>query len=106
MDSEVLIKKLASGEGYGVGEARSNLPTLIKRSADGPQIIRSNNVPVAAIVGIDELREIMAKAEAYELMTLAEDAEISNKLTIARLLDFLKQGAEHGAARELRNRTI
>lgn len=67
MDNKELTE-IMSGKRLKISEARNGLPTLVKQVREKrATIIERSGEAVAAIISIDTLREVLTKAEAYEI---------------------------------------
>ncbi len=60
----------------------------------GPVIVSIRNKPRAVVTDIRYHRDLLAKAAAYELLKLYEEAEAGEKFTPAELESFLDQRSE------------
>lgn len=71
MNSDELTELLATSHRLGVGEARRNFTSLVRKAADEPTIIERDGTAVAAIVDISELRRVYALADAHAILEAA-----------------------------------
>ncbi len=65
----------------------------------GPVYVSVRNRPAAAIIGIKEYLDMTAKAEAFELLQLAEEAENAPKLSYEQIEERIMQNRTARAAR-------
>jgi prevent-host-death family protein len=90
-----------SGASINVGEAKNRLSQLVSElTPDQPVLINVRNKPRAAIVDIGAYRDLLARAEAYEHMRLADEAEAGERLPLDEAFAELdRRAATRRAAR-------
>ncbi|PZR97440.1 MAG: hypothetical protein DLM69_09685 [Candidatus Chloroheliales bacterium] len=89
-----------SGASINVGEAKNRLSQLVSElTPDQPVLINVRNKPRAAIVEIGAYRDLLARAEAYEHMRLADEAETDRLPLDEAFAELDRRAAARRAAR-------
>jgi prevent-host-death family protein len=89
-----------SGASINVGEAKNRLSQLVSElTPDQPVLINVRNKPRAAIVEIGAYRDLLARAEAYEHMRLADEAEADRLPLDEAFAELDRRAAARRAAR-------
>lgn len=83
MNTEQLEERITLTEaGVPINAAKNNLSRLINDlNDDDAVVITLRNKPRAALVDIEYYLDLKAKAEAYDLLQIAEEAEHKPKIT-------------------------
>ncbi len=104
LDAERLGDFLELTDGsMGVRELKANLSAVLERLKDGPVMVNVRNKPAAMIIDIHEYQTVLERAEAYEHIQLADEAEAGERFTLAEGREYIRRRrAERRAAREAR----
>lgn len=95
MDSENIRSGIALAEGgYNVRDLKAHLSEILNGLDAGPAVIKQRNRPTAMIVNIAQYQDILAKAEAYELLQIAEEAEREEQFPVGEARQFLSRRSE------------
>ncbi len=94
-----------SNKSINLAEAKNNLSQLISGlTADTPVLLNVRSKPRAAIIDIRSYIELLSKAEAYEHIRLADEADAGKTISIEEGREYVRQRrAEMRAAREAGN---